>query len=135
MQTTTWNIRGCNNTLKIHLLRRRIELDNPGIIFLQETKCSEAELKIIGGKVWRGSEAIAVDAKGATGGIGILWNPRDVSLFEFYATHHSLSKKFHILGTSTRGFITNVYGPPRADHKRQFLDSLGMLKSESEGNP
>ena len=66
MQTTTWNIRGCNNSLKIRLLRRRIELDNTGIIFLQETKCSEEELKIIGGNVWRGSEAVEVDTKGET---------------------------------------------------------------------
>ena len=72
MQTTTWNIKGCNSSLKICLIRRRIELDNPGIMFLQETKCSEVELKIIGGNVWRGSEAIAVDAKGVVGGIRIL---------------------------------------------------------------
>ena len=40
-------------------------MEKPGIIFLQKTKFSEVELKIIGRKVWRGSEAIAVDAKGA----------------------------------------------------------------------
>ena len=72
--------------MNIRLLRKRIELDNLGIMFLQETKYSEAELKIIGGKVWRGSEAIAVDAKGAARGIGILWNPREVSLSDFSAT-------------------------------------------------
>ena len=117
METTTWNIRGCSSSLKIRLLRRRIELENPGIIFLQETKCSEPELKIIGGKVWRGSEAIAMDAKGAARGIGILWNPREVPLSDFSATQHSLSTSFHILGTSTRGFMTDVYDPPHAEHK------------------
>ena len=39
-------------------------MEKPSIIFLQETKCSEVELKIIGVKVWRGSEAIVVDVKG-----------------------------------------------------------------------
>ena len=47
-------------------------MDNPSIMFLQETKCSEEEFKIIEGKVWRGSEVVVVDAKGAAGGIGIL---------------------------------------------------------------
>ena len=74
MRITYWNIRGCNNTLKICLLRRKIELENMGVIFLQETKCLEMKLKSIGGKVWKGCEAIAVDAKKAAGGIGILWN-------------------------------------------------------------
>ena len=91
-----------------------IALDNPGIMFLQETKCSEKELNIIGEKFWRESEAVAVDAKGAAGGIGILWNPREVSLSDFFATQYSFSTAFHILGTSTRGFITNVYDPPQA---------------------
>ena len=101
-------------------------------MFLQETKYSEAELKIIGGKVWRGSEAIAMDAKGAAGGIGILWNPREVSLSDFYATQFSLSPTFHILGTSTMGFMTNVYRPPRAEQKVQCLESLVILKRMSK---
>ena len=121
--------------MNIRLLRRRIELETTCIIFLQEIKCSKEELKIIGGNVWRGSEAIAVDAKGVARGIGILWNPREVSLFEFSATQLSLSAAFHILGTSTRGFITNVYDPPQVEHKVKFLDSLEMLKRMLRGKP
>ena len=82
-----------------------------------------------------GSEAIGVDAKGATRGIGILWNPRVVSLYEFFATHFSLSAAFQILGTCTRGFMTNVYSPPREEQKRKFLESLGRLKWSLEGKP
>ena len=55
-------------------------MGKPGIIFLQETKCSKFELKVIEGKGWCGSKAIAVDAKGAVGGIRILWNPREMAL-------------------------------------------------------
>ena len=55
-------------------------MEKPGVIFLQETKCSKIELQSIGGKVWKGCEAIAVDANKVVGGIGILWNPKEVSL-------------------------------------------------------
>ena len=82
-----------------------------------------------------GSEAIVVDAKGAARGISILWNPRVVSLYEFYATHFSLLADFQILGTCTRGFMTNVYGSPREEQKRKILESLGRLKWSSEGKP
>ena len=60
-------------------------------------------------------------------GFGILWNPKEVSLYNFSATQHSLSAAFHILGTNIWGFITNVYGPHREEHKMQFLDSLRMI--------
>ena len=68
-------------------------------------------------------------------GIGILWNPREVALSEFTAMDFSLLVAFQILGTSTRGFMTNVYGPPRAEQKVKFLESLGMLKLALGGKP
>ena len=131
----SWNIRGYRSTLKIRLLRRNIELEKLGVIFLQETKCSKIELKSIGGKVWKGCEAIAVDANKVVGGIGILWNPKEVSLFNFSATQHFLCAAFHILGTCIWGFMTNVYGLPRAEQKIQFLDSLRMINGMPKGKP
>ena len=110
-------------------------MEKLGVIFLQETKCSKIELKIIGGKVWKGCEAIAVDANKVVGGIGILWNPKEVSLFNFSATQHFLYAAFHILGTCIWGFMTNVYGLPRAEQKIQFLDSLRMINGMPKGKP
>ena len=98
--------------MKIHLLKRRIEKEKSGIIFLQETKCSEEELKSIARKIWKGCETVATNAKGEAGGMGILWNPREVNLSGIVATPFSLSVYFHILGTRIKGFLTNVYGPP-----------------------
>ena len=80
MQITAWNIRGCKSALKTHLLKRRIENDKSGIVFLQETKFSGEELLSITQKVWKGWESVAIDARGAAGGLGILWNPRKVHL-------------------------------------------------------
>ena len=84
------------------------------MVFLQETKCTELDLRSIGEKTWKGCEVVLVDAIKEAGGIGILWNPREVHIYNFVATQHSLSATFHIIGTNIRGFLTNVYGPPRA---------------------
>ena len=65
-------------------------------------------------KVWKGCESIAIDARGAAGGLGILWNPRVVTLSGSLATNCTISADFHILGTRIRGFISNVYGPLKA---------------------
>ena len=104
MHITTWNIRGCNSALKKHILKRRIDRNNLGIIFLQETKCSGEELAKTTQKVQKGCESIAIDAKGAARGMGILQNPRMVTLSRFLTTTYSISAEFHILGTRTRGF-------------------------------
>ena len=66
--------------LKKCLIKRRIEKENSRIVFLQETKCSGEDLQKLGQKVWKGSETIAIDARGVEGGLGILWNPQVVTL-------------------------------------------------------
>ena len=127
MRITSWNIRGCSSALKIRLLRRRIEKEKSGIIFLQETKFSGKELTSIAHKIWKGCESVAIDSKGVAGGLGILWNPREVNLSILLENSFSLSVDFHILGTRIKGFLTNVYGPLKAEHKFSFLDSLSVI--------
>ena len=92
-------------------------------------------MKSIGGKAWKGSETVVVIANKAARGIGILWYTKWVSLYNFSATQHSLSAAFHILGTDIQGFITNVYGPPRVEHKMKFLGSLRMINALTKGKP
>ena len=128
MQITTWNIRGCNSALKKRLLKRRIDKEKSGIIFLQETKFSGEELANIAHKVWKGCESIAIDATGVARGLGILWNPHVVTLSGFLATNCTISADFHILSTKIRGVISNVYGPPKVVQKQAFIESLIDLK-------
>ena len=103
--------------LKKRILKRRIDKDNSGIIFLQETKCSREELAKITQKIWKGCESTTIDARGAAGGLGILWNPSIVTLSGFLTTTFSISVEFHILDTYIHGFISNVYGPSKVDQK------------------
>ena len=98
-------------------MRRKIELEKLTIVLLHESKCFEAELKIISNKVWKISEVIASDSKGETRGIRILWNPREVCLSAFMATHFTLSTLFQVTGTRTQGFLSNICGPSIVNKK------------------
>ena len=49
--------------------------------------------------------------RGDIGGIVILWDSRVIQLDTFFLFAHTLSTKFHAIGKSINGFITNVYGP------------------------
>ena len=52
-----------------------------------------------------------------------------VTLSKFLTTTYSISAEFHILGTRTRGFISNVYGTLKENQKQAFIESLTDLKT------
>ena len=67
---------------------------------------------------------MALDAFGDARGFEFLWNPKLVSMTNFVASRYMLSACFHILGTSVRGVITNVYGPFQLARKSDFLEEF-----------
>ena len=76
----TWNIRGTKGKRKRHILRNKIVKEHPNLIMLQETKCSEEELKTIGKKIWKNCAVVASDAIGEDGTLKryvfqVLWPP------------------------------------------------------------
>lgn len=99
-------------------------MEKPTIVFLHETKCSGEELQNYSKFFWKGAEVMAIDANGAVGGLGILWNPNLVSLNNFVALRNMLSGRFHVLGTAVMGVITNVYGPFQLVRNTTFLEEI-----------
>ena len=128
MKLISWNVRGCNSQLKKRLFKWKIQIEKPTILFLQETKCSSEDLAIFGRKFWRGEETVAIDASGAAGGLGLLWNPNLVSITNLVGSRNMISTCFHIIGTAVRGVITNVYGPFQVAQKPAFLEELTTLR-------
>ena len=97
MKLISWNIRGCNSPLKKRLLKRKISMEKPTIVFLQETKCSSEEMEKSTRRIWKGAQVAAIDVDGAAGGLGLLWNPNLVSISNICATRLIISAQFHIL--------------------------------------
>ena len=109
------------------LLKNKIAMKKPMVMFIKETKCSEGIFKAMVEKILKGSELIAIDAIGPVGCIGIIWNPIDICLSNFLATRFTISAYFHILGTSLRGILTDVYGSLLSAPKQAYLHSLKLL--------
>ena len=128
MKLLSWNRRGCNSPLKKRLLKRKIQTENPAILFLQETKCSSEEIDILGKRFWKGARVAMTNAIGAARGLGVLQNPNQVSVTNVYATRYMISAQFQVLGTSVRGVMTNVYGPFQPNHKATFLDEIRSIQ-------
>jgi hypothetical protein len=103
-------------------------MERPTIPFLQETKCSSEDLETFGGKFWKGAKVAALDATGSVGGLGFLWNLNLVILTNLITSHDLMSAYFHILGTTVKGVITNVYGLFQLAQKPTFLEELQSLR-------
>ena len=98
----------------------KLQKDPPFVLFLQETKCPSDSASAILACIWKNCTTIAIDAQGASGGLSISWNPHIISLDYAMAARHSISASFHILGSSIKGFLMNVYGPQNAGEKKIF---------------
>jgi len=129
MKIISWNIRGSNGIQKTRLIKKRIKMDKPFMLMLQETKCSGQTLKERMSRIWHGCKVLAVDATGAAGGFAIIWHPAKVTLENFISTHFSLSANFTLVDSGVQGVITNVYGPANPRDKNSFLNSLEFLAS------
>lgn len=129
MKVISWNIRGSNGTQKIRLIKKRIKMDRPFLLMLEETKSSGQLLKERMTKAWKGCEVMTIDAIGAAGGLAMVWHPAKVTLDQFITTPFSISAQFSLIDSGMQGVISNIYGPANPRDKTRFLDSLDYLAS------
>ena len=95
---------------------------------MQETKCSSSTFHSILSRLWPGCDTTAVDSVRTFGGISITWDPSIISLSHFHASHHFIQASFHLIGTSIKGLLSNVYFPQIAASKIQVLDDLSAIR-------
>lgn len=110
MRITSWNTRGLNAPNKKRLLKKHLKSFNSEIILIQETKLNKVEgdkiSKMLG--LWG---SIFIEAIGASGGLGIIWNPKKVTLTYQVNNHNWLCASIQSLKSDTKFILINVYGP------------------------
>jgi exonuclease III len=124
MKILSWNIRGLNAKRKQVFLKERIKKEQPDILLLQEMKCAGVEAHTTLQRCWTQAQHVEVDARGAAGGLAMLWNPTTVLLDNFFTSKWTITTSFRLIGSNKQGYITNVYGPPRPGDKEAFLQHL-----------
>ena len=79
MKITSWNARGLNASSKKRLLKQNLIAFESEIIIIQETKL-DAEGSGKMGRSLRQWQSEFKESNGASGGLGIIWNPRKVNI-------------------------------------------------------
>jgi exonuclease III len=118
MKIISWNCRGMGSKIKEEAIRNLIRIEAPDILLLQETKMEDSDFLQTSKKLWNKSKATAVSARGASGGLGTLWNDSKFSLVSETSNTHWLMLKMQHLVTKEIFCLFNVYVRSMLEKKR-----------------
>lgn len=110
MKITSWNARGLNAPSKKRLLKQNLTAFQSEITIIQETKLDMTESNKLGLKLnqWQSE---FMESLGASGGLGIIWNPQKVNLSIINKASNWMSCSVSSLKNQVSFILINIYGP------------------------
>ena len=134
MRITSWNARGLNAPSKKRLFKQNLKNFNSEIILIQETKLNKVEgakfSKTMG--LW---DSIFIEAMGASGGLGIMWNSRKVNITYLVNNTNWMCVNIQSLKSDTKFILINVYGPNSIIGKKNVWDELNTVIAKHKDTP
>jgi exonuclease III len=124
MKLTSWNCRGFRRKMKEEALKDIIRTSKSDILLLQETKMEGKDFLKTTKELWKISQGIAESARGASGGIGTLWNTMKFDLVNFEASTHWIYTSLLHKETNRLVSLFNLYVPVLLEEKRNCWDTL-----------
>jgi hypothetical protein len=90
------------------IVKDLVKYEKPCILLIQKTKMKVEDVTKLWKILWHSSEAIVVDARGASGGLCTLWDDKEVSMEHHFKTHHWIFTKFKHRKSNNLFAIFNV---------------------------
>jgi exonuclease III len=82
MKIISWNCRGLGSQRKKEAMKDLIRISNLDILLVQETKLEESEFLQTSARLWEKGAGAMVSVRGASGGIGSLWNSSTLEILK-----------------------------------------------------
>ena len=82
MKVLYWNCRGLGSKGKEEAMKDLIRLAQPDILLIQETKMEKDTFLQVSTKFWKKGGRTSVSSRGASSGIGTLWDDHKYDLVE-----------------------------------------------------
>lgn len=111
MKILSWNAKVLYSQTKQHHLKKKVQKEQPDIVFMQETKCSSSMIFNISKKLGKHMEYLEATRNGWEGGLITLWNPEVIKILSSEATKSFIVVEAQVIGNSETYLCTNVYGP------------------------
>jgi exonuclease III len=109
---------------KEEALKDILKSSEASILLLQETKMSQQDALKTVSKVWKGSQGIAENARGASGGICTMWNSTKIDMISSHTSMHWIHTKVLHKSTGCQVNLFNIYAPQFLGDKIYCWDSL-----------
>lgn len=111
-----------------------IRKHKPRIVMLQKTKNQHMSDRVVK-EIWGGSHLkwLRLDAVGATSGVILLWDIRQISVASMWKGVFSVSAVVEDLVAKFRWLVTSVYGPNDSSSKREFWRELDDTRGRWNG--
>ncbi|RVW14425.1 LINE-1 retrotransposable element ORF2 protein [Vitis vinifera] len=124
MKIISWNVRGLGSRNKRRMVKDFLRSENPDVVMIQETKKENCDRRFVG-SVWtvRNKDWVALPASGASGGILIIWDSKNLRREEVVIGSFSVSVKFSLDGCGPL-WISAVYGPNSPSLRKDFWVEL-----------
>ena len=111
MRIISWNCRGLGSKGKEEAMLDLISLHHPNILLIQETKLEEIAFLQTSKKFWKKKGAAALSSRGASGGIGTLWDERKFEAIVIKNSTHWILIVLKHKDTNFLVSIVNLYAP------------------------
>ena len=132
MKVISWNCRGFWSKKKEEAMRILSMAENPDIMLVQETKLEENEFLQRSKKFWNKGGTLAVSARGASRGLGTLWNSSKLRLTAKKEHAHWLFTKLQHQESMETFSLFNVYVPVSSKEKETCWESLRNMAEEED---
>ena len=124
------NCRGLGDPRAVNNLRLALRRYSPSLVFLSETKLPAASMDNIKRKIGN-YNGIAVDSRGRSGGVALLWDKAiNVSLLS--CSSHHIDVSIQDVGGSIAWRFTGVYGWAESQNKTKTCELLSAIHRNSE---
>ena len=104
-----------------------ITIHQPNILLIQETKLEETAFLQTSKKFWKKKGATALSSRGASGGIGTLWDERKFEAMAIKNNTHWILTVLKQKDTNSLVSIINIYAPNSYGEK---INCWNLLREE-----
>ena len=111
MKVLSWNCRGLGSKSKEEAMTDLIYIHQPDILLIQETKMEEDIFLQVSLKFWKKKGKAASSSRGASGGIGTLWDDMKYEVVDIKHNSFWILTQLRQLDTNNLVSIFNIYAP------------------------
>ena len=134
MKVLSWNCRGLGSRTKEDSMLYIIYLHQPDILLVQETKMEENVFLHVSQKFWKKGGKAAISSRGASGGIGTLWDDKKFEAVDIKYSSCWILTLLRQKDTNILVRIFNIYAPNSYAEKKVCWSLLCEEKSNLQGN-